>query len=50
MYKALKNQLALVLDELKRIEAGGNISDELHEDIKLITVTLGGMKEEGLWK
>lgn len=50
VYKALKTHLGLVLEELKRIEAGGNISDELHEDIKLITITLGGMKEEGIWK
>ena len=46
VYKALKNQLAEVLEELKRIEAGGQPSDELLDDIELITITLGGMKEE----
>ena len=49
VYKALKNQLALVLDELKRIEAGAGIDDELLDNIKLITVTLNGMKEECEW-
>lgn len=48
MYKALKTQLALVLEELKRIEAGGNIRDELLDNIELITVTLNGMKEDGI--
>ena len=49
VYKALKTQLALVLDELKRIEAGAGIDDELLDNIKLITVTLNGMKEECEW-
>ena len=46
VYKALKNQLAAVLDELKRIEAGGEVRLELLENIRLITVTLKGMKED----
>ena len=46
VYKALKNQLAAVLEELKRIENGEEIRDELLENIRLITVTLNGMKEE----
>ena len=46
VYKALKNQLAEVLEELKRIEAGGAVSDELRDNIELITITLAGMKEE----
>ena len=45
VYKALKNQLAAVLDELKRIESAGELRDELLEDIGLITRTLYGMKE-----
>ena len=44
--KALKNQLTEVLEELKRIEAGGQPSDELLDNIELITITLAGMKEE----
>ena len=49
VYKALKNQLVLVLDELKRIEAGAGVDDELLDNIRLITVTLNGMKEECEW-
>ncbi|MBR4634901.1 MAG: hypothetical protein IKO51_00880 [Clostridia bacterium] len=45
VYKALRDQLAAVLDELKRIEAAGEIRDELYENIELITKTLLGMKE-----
>ena len=46
VYKALRDQLAVVLDELKRIEAGGEIRDELLDNIELITRTLNGMKDE----
>ena len=46
VYKALKNQLAAVLDELKRIETAGELRDELLDNIGLITRTLYGMKEE----
>lgn len=35
VYKALKDQLAAVLDELKRIEAGQSVDDELLENINL---------------
>ena len=45
VYKALRNQLATVLDELRRIESGGTISDELLDNIRLIAGTLDGMKE-----
>ena len=43
VYKALKDQLAAVLDELKRIEAGRSVDDELLENINLITRTLQGL-------
>ncbi len=46
VYKALRNQLAAVLDELKRIEAGRGIDDELLDTIELISVILGEMKGE----
>lgn len=45
VYKALKNELARVIVELKRIETGGNVSDELLETIELITRTMQGMKD-----
>ena len=46
VYKALKDQLAAVLEELRRIENAGEVTDEMLELIELITVTLGGMKGE----
>lgn len=44
IYKALKDALANVLEELKRISAGAQPRDELLEDITLITTTLNGIK------
>ncbi len=46
VYKALRNELAAVLAELQRIEAGSGIDDELLDTIELITVILGGLKGE----
>jgi hypothetical protein len=46
VYKALKNELAKVLEELQRIEAGQLMDDDLLEVIELVAVTLNGMKEE----
>ena len=45
VYKALRNQLTAVLDELRRIETSGDVRDELLDNIELITRTLSGMKE-----
>jgi hypothetical protein len=44
VYKALRNELADVLSELKRIEILNENHDELLQVIKLIAVTLGGLK------
>lgn len=46
VFKALRNQLADVLSELQRIEAGGEINDELPDLIEMIADILGGLKEE----
>lgn len=46
VYKALRNELAAVLAELQRIEAGNGIDDELLDTIELIAVILGGLKGE----
>ena len=46
VYKALRDQLAAVLDELKRIEAAGELRAELLENIELIARILDGLKEE----
>ncbi len=46
VFKALRNQLADVLTELQRIEAGSEINDELLDLIEMIADILGGLKEE----
>ena len=44
VYKALKEQLAEVLAELRKLTTAGEITPELLETINLITVTMDGMK------
>ena len=46
VYKALRNELAAVLAELQRIEAGGGVDDELLDTIRLIAAIMDGMKED----
>ena len=46
VYKALRDQLAAVLDELRRIEAGRGVDDELLEVIEMIVAIMEGMKED----
>ena len=46
VYKALRNNLADVLNELQRIETGSVANDELLDLIEMIADILGGMKEE----
>lgn len=46
VFKALRNQLADVLTELQRIEAGGEVNDELLDLIEMIADILGGLKGE----
>ena len=46
VFKALRNQLADVLSELQRIEAGGEVNDELLDLIEMIADILGGLKEK----
>mgnify|MGYP000750893659 CR=1 FL=1 len=46
VYKALKNELAKVLEQLERIEAGVGVSRDLLDTIELITNTMQGMKDE----
>lgn len=45
VYKALRNNLADVLNELRRIEVGGEVNDELLDLIEMISDILGGLKE-----
>ncbi len=46
VYKALRDQFTAVLDELRRIEAGQGVNDELLDTIQMITTIMNGMQEE----
>ena len=46
VYKALRDQLAAVLEELRRIESGQSVDDELLDIIEMIATIAEGMKEE----
>ena len=48
VYKALKDQLATVLNELRRLAPGDSVSPELLDTIQLIAVTLNGMKDRNI--
>ena len=45
VYKALREQFGSVLQELRRIEAGTAVSDELLDTIQMIARIMDGMKE-----
>ena len=49
VYKALRDELAAVLDELRRIEAGQGVNDELLDVIEMIAAIMDGMKEENAY-
>ena len=46
VYKALRNELATVLAELQRIEAGAGVDEELMDNIELIAAIMDGMRED----
>ncbi|MCC8080635.1 MAG: hypothetical protein LIO80_01240 [Lachnospiraceae bacterium] len=46
VYKALKNELARVLEELQRINDSNEVNTDLLNTIELITWTMQGMKDE----
>lgn len=46
VYKALRNELAVVLAELQRIASGQPVDDDLLITIELIAMTMDGMKGE----
>ena len=46
VYKALKDTMAEVLEELRRIASGDNVSGELLDTISQINTTLYGLKRE----
>ena len=46
VYKALKNQMAELYEELKRIEQFSEENEELLYTLQLVAETLNGMKED----
>ena len=46
VYKALKNQMAEIQEELKRLEALSSDNDELLYTLQVIAITLDGLKGE----
>ena len=46
VYKALRDQLAAVLEELRRVRDGAGMDSELLDTINLIAKIMEGMKED----
>ena len=46
VYKALKNQMAAIYEELKRLESIDPDNDELLYTLQVIAITLDGLKGE----
>ncbi len=46
VYKALRNQMAEILSELKRTESGGNIDSDLRDIIEITAQTYNGLAEK----
>ena len=49
VYKALRDELTAVLDELRRIEAGQGVNEELLDTIQMIATIMNGMQEEAAY-
>ena len=47
VYKALRNQMAEIYEELRRLEAGGEIRDELLDTLQMIAKIMDGLKGDG---
>ena len=45
VYKALRDKFEEVIEELKRIEKGGDVRPELLETIEFMSIIMNGMKE-----
>ena len=43
VFKALRNQMTDILDELRRIEAGARVDDDLLDIIEMVAVIMDGM-------
>ena len=46
VYKALRNQMAEIYEELQRITNAGELSDEFLYTLQLVAETMNGLKEE----
>ncbi len=46
VYKALRDQLGEVLTELRRIDAGKSVDEELMDTIRMISTIMEGLKED----
>ena len=49
VFKALRDQFTAVLDELRRIEAGAKVDDELLDTIQMMAAIMDGMKEDSAY-
>lgn len=49
VYKALRDQLAAVLEQLQRIEAGAGVDGDLLDTIQMIASIMDGMKEDAVY-
>lgn len=50
VFKALKEELKGVMQELQRIDSGAGVDSDLLDTIRLIAITLEGMKKDDEWK
>lgn len=48
VYKALRNQMAAIYEELMRLKQCGEVSDELLYTLQVVAETLNGLKGESL--
>jgi hypothetical protein len=46
VYKALRNELAAMLEQLQRIGSGDSVNEDLLDTIHMIAAIMDGMKEE----
>ena len=46
VYKALRNQMAEIYEELRRITNAGELSDEFFYTLQLVAETMNGLKED----
>ena len=49
VYKALRDQLAAVLEQLRRIDAGAGVDGDLLDTIQMIASIMDGMKEDAAY-